>query len=77
MVASYFVSGEEFSLDRPRVWSATPLLPRQRDRSFDVHPDGVRAAVALPASVEAPEGEDHVTLIFNFFEELKRLVPTE
>jgi hypothetical protein len=41
--------------------------------SFDLHPDGER--VAMAPVTEATAGPTHVTLIFNFFDELKRLAP--
>ena len=38
--------------------------------SFDLHPDGERVARR-----EATTGPTHVTLIFNFFDELRRVAP--
>ena len=46
---------------------------RTSGASFDLHPDGERVAMA-PAT-EATAGPTHVTLIFNFFDELRRLAP--
>jgi len=40
--------------------------------SFDLHPDGERVAMA---PVTETTGPTHVTLIFNFFDELRRLAP--
>ena len=71
---------------RPMRWRATRFAPRSRGsgptrvtrragafRAFDLHPDGKRFALA-PA---APAGvrQDHVTVIFNVFDELRRIAP--
>jgi hypothetical protein len=47
--------------------------PRVVGRSFDLHPDGERFALA-----KAPVGEasrNRVTVIFNFFDDLRRIAP--
>jgi hypothetical protein len=44
--------------------------------NFDLHPDGKRFAVLkAPGTGETPK-VDRVSFIFNFFEELRRKVPT-
>ena len=46
-------------------------------RSFDVTPDGERFLVVLPAErteIDAPQ--PRIVIIQNWFEELRRLVPT-
>ncbi len=75
-VAAYTVGGDGFSAEKPRVWSpAIVPLRGLGNRNFDLHPDGERVAV-LKASGEQPEARrDHVTLIQNFFDELRRLAP--
>ena len=50
----------------------TPLT-----RPFDLHPDGQRVAVLKAAEEQAEETRDHVVLIQNFFEELRRVAPAE
>jgi hypothetical protein len=53
IVASYTTDGDSFKADKPRLWSDARLSPRPRGssvafgRSFDLHPDGERLAVAL------------------------------
>jgi serine/threonine-protein kinase len=75
MVASYTVEGDSFKADKPRLWSEQAILPRVRgSRSFDLHPDGERIAAAIPSS-QPEEKLDHVTFIFNFFDELRRIAP--
>jgi serine/threonine-protein kinase len=76
MVVPYTAAGDAFQAEKPRVWSETPVqLRRLFDgaSTFDLHPDGARVAMA-PAT-EATAGPTHVTLMFNFFDELRRLAP--
>ena len=76
MVASYTAAGDAFQAERPRVWSETPIQLRPLAwNSFDLHPDGER--VAMAPVTEATAGPTHVTLIFNFFDELRRLAPVK
>jgi hypothetical protein len=44
-------------------------------RNIDLHPDGQRFAVA-PAVDESDVKQDKVIFIFNFFDELRRIAPT-
>jgi hypothetical protein len=44
-----------------------------RAEALAKHPDGERAAMAPGTAVTA--GPTHVTLIFNFFDELRRVAP--
>jgi len=56
------------------VWSETRIQVRPLSgASFDLHPDGERVVMA-PAT-EATSGPTHVTLIFNVFDELRRMAP--
>jgi len=74
MVVSYKVVGDVFQAERPRVWSETPVQRRPfTGATFDLHPDGER--VAMAPRIGAPAGPTHVALIFNFFDELRRLAP--
>jgi eukaryotic-like serine/threonine-protein kinase len=74
MVVPYTPAGDAFQAEKPRVWSETPVQLRQPEgTSFDLHPDGARVVMA-PATT-ATAGPTHVTLIFNFFDELRRLAP--
>ena len=43
-------------------------------RKYDLHPDGTRVVVASPDATGAAV-YDKVTFVFNFFEELERLLP--
>jgi serine/threonine-protein kinase len=75
MVVSYTADGDSFKADKPRLWSDQAILARAREpRFFDLHSDGERVAVAVPAA-QADEKLDRVTFIFNFFDELRRIAP--
>ena len=66
------VDKDTFRAGQPRVWSEVRVMPTPF-RSFDLHPDGRRFAL-LKAPEEWPEsGRNHVTLVFNFAEELRRM----
>jgi serine/threonine protein kinase/Tol biopolymer transport system component len=73
MVASYQVTGDSFTADRPRPWSEQRFVIGRR---FAVHPDGERVAVAVLRESGATK-QDKVVFIFNFFDELKRLAPVK
>ena len=75
MVVPFTAAGDAFQAEKPRVWSETPVQVRPGNTgvSFDLHPDGER--VAMAPGTAATAGPTHVTLIFNFFDELRRLAP--
>jgi len=72
MAAHYTVKGDVFVADPPRVWEPTPVRT-----DFDLAPDGKRLAVVTPVgSPEAPKQDHEVVFLQNFFDELRRKVPT-
>ena len=61
---------------KPRVWSEKRLANAGIVRSYDVAPGGKRIAAIMPA--ESPDGQNaqnHVILLMNFFDELRRRLP--
>ena len=73
MVASYTAAGALFRSERSVSWSDVRLLWLGITvRSFALHPDGERVALKL-ASDEAGATPDSVVVVFNFFDELRRL----
>ena len=74
MVANYKVKGNSFVPDKPRVWSSRPLantgLPAI---NFAVAPDGKRVLAVMPVQ-EPREAQSHVTLVMNFFDEVRRRI---
>jgi hypothetical protein len=73
MAASYTVSGDSFHAEKPRLLSDSRFSPRIIGRSFDLHPDGDRFALASASGADVSAKRTQVTLIFNFFDELKRI----
>ena len=72
MAASYTVKGDSFAADRPRV----KIDKLGGVMEWDVAPDG-RIAVLTPAeSAQGPTTEHTVVFLQNFFDELRRRVPT-
>ena len=66
-----------FSRGTPTTVFEGPYLSWQlgRSRPYDISPDGQR--FLLIKRGEATEGTSELTVVLNWFEELKRLVPTE
>lgn len=77
MVVRYSVSGESFQADKPRLWSPGQFTDLGVFPNFDVHPDGKRLAVLkVPGAESQNVGQNKVNFVFNFFEELRRKVPS-
>jgi eukaryotic-like serine/threonine-protein kinase len=72
MAVGYSVSGDSFRAEKPRLWGAGRIGQQTGQRSFDLHPDGERVAVA-PDPAEAGGQRNQVAFVFNFFEELRRI----
>jgi serine/threonine-protein kinase len=75
MVVNYTLQGDSFSAGKPRVWSERQLLQPNFIRVLDLHPDGKRFAVFPRLDVEDSTGNAHVTVMLNFFDELRRRAP--
>jgi hypothetical protein len=74
MMAAYTVDGDLFHAEKPRPWSDKRYATRGALRSFDLHPDGERFALAA-ADTASVAMHDHVTVMFNVFDELRRIAP--
>ena len=76
MVADYSVDGGTFVLKgKPRPWSDRQLF-YPGTSNLDLAPNGKRFAVlALPETPPGEKGTVHVTMLLNFFDELKRRIP--
>jgi serine/threonine-protein kinase len=77
MVAAYTVEGDSFRADKPKLWSEGRFLSLRNQRSFDLHPDGERFALAAAPDAQTTARQDKVVFIFNFFDELRRLAPVK
>ena len=79
MVVEYTVRGDSFTAGKPHVWSEQPMLDLTSPPipTYDLAPDGKRLAVILYADGTAEQKPiTHVTFLLNFFDELRRRVPT-
>jgi serine/threonine-protein kinase len=76
MMTAYAVEGSAFRAEKPQLWSNARYKPRGPFRPFDLHPDGKRFALAPAAP--APDGatQDHITVIFNVFDQLRGMAPS-
>ena len=74
MMATYATNGGLFTVEHVRQWSAMRLFDTGVLANYDVGRDG-RIAVLLPAdNPEDRQSENHVTIMLNFFEQLRRQV---
>jgi len=71
MAVSFTTQGAAFVPDKPRVW-----IPKLDGSGWDVSADGKRIAVVSRLETQEAGPQDHgVTMLFNFFDELRRRVP--
>ena len=83
MVSTYSVEAESFRAGAPRPWSSARAVNRPRGlggldgRAFDLHPDGERAIGAWISESETVAPQNSVVLLFNFFDELRRVAPVK
>ena len=78
MVVDYKVNGDSFAPGKPRLWSDeqifNPVAPLALN--LDLAPDGKRFAVlTAPEATGGEKGSVHVTMLLNFFDEVKRRIP--
>jgi serine/threonine-protein kinase len=76
MSVDYKAEGDTFLPGRPRVWSDRRLIyPGVLNAAL--HPDGKRFAILEPPDSNVDRKSSvHVTFLLNFFDELRRKVPT-
>ena len=74
MAVRYTTDGDSFQASRPEPWSPTPIMPRSMMHSYGLHPDGERV-VGLALDTANMPVQRTVHLIFNLFDELRRLAP--
>ena len=76
MVVIYTASGGSFHAEKPQLWSPGQFTDRGPGiYNFDLHPDGKRFAVLKTSSTEQTAAVNKVNFIFNFFDELCRILP--
>ena len=68
----YMAAGNSFVSEKPKIW----LTTLGNAISFDLSPDGKRVLVVTPTGGDVPKVEHTVVFMQNFFDELRRRVPT-
>jgi len=80
MAAAYTTKGDSFSATRPRPWSNTPIFGISPAASnLDATPDGKRFVVMGSPPADSPaaaKNSVHVIFLLNFFDEVRRRIPT-
>jgi serine/threonine-protein kinase len=74
MVAPYTIEGDAFQPGKPAVWAPGSFMLQGVSKVYDLHPDGLRVAIAKPPDAGGDK-RDKVVFIFNFFDELRRVAP--
>ena len=76
MAVSYRASSDTFTAAKPRVWSEVRLTLGLGAQEFDITPDGKHIVAVLPEGAEEkPKPDNHLTVLLNFTDELKRKAP--
>ena len=74
MVAEYTIAGESFVANKPRIWSPTKILGNTGFTAIDLAPDGKRFVI-FQSDDAGQEDKPRLTLLLNFFEEIRRRSP--
>jgi serine/threonine-protein kinase len=75
MVMNYTLNGDSFVPGRARLWSDQQIA-FQVGVNLDLAPDGKRFAVlTAPEAPAGDKGSVHVTILENFFDEVRRRIP--
>jgi hypothetical protein len=80
MVADYTANRDSFTAGKPQVWSEKTVASTLGLYPYDMAADGKHFAVVLYSSETAEPQQrptDSVTVLLNFFDELRRRVPVE
>jgi serine/threonine-protein kinase len=72
MAVDFKVVEGEFQPALPALWGGVQLADTGMGRGFDVAPDGRLVALMAPAGSPALQSANNVTLVLNFFSEVKR-----
>jgi hypothetical protein len=74
MVTSYDIAGDVFSAGPPRSWSQHTLADTGVLPNFDIGSDGERIVALMPSPIANPQTPNHVTVMLNFDEDVRRRV---
>jgi hypothetical protein len=74
MVVDYREEGDAIVATKPRLWSERQIF-YPGVQNLDIAPDGKRFAVlTVPDAASTERSSFHVTMLFNYFDELKRTI---
>jgi hypothetical protein len=78
MVLDYVANGGSFVPGKPQMWSPRSLVYMGGLYPYDLAPDGKRFAVIVDTTGAEQEQKrtESVVVLLNFFDELRRKVPT-
>ena len=76
MVVSYQAEENSFHAEKPRLWSEGQFSSRSGTQNFALHPDGKRFAVIKATENSEEAALDHINLVTNWFDEVRRRAPT-
>ena len=75
MVMDYKVDGASFVPLKSRLWSDQQLFYTGTS-NMDLSPDGKRfVVVSTPEATGGAKGSVHITMLLNFFDEVRRKLP--
>jgi len=78
MVVDYTTSGEAFQAGKPRLWADYRTMGTPAAYDVTLAPDGKRFVVLAPVQTTTEgSGPVHATFLLNFFDELRRRVPSK
>jgi hypothetical protein len=72
MAVDFRVVDGEFQPEPPQLWIDAQLADTGMGPGFEVAPDGRLVALMAPPGSVPPQGASNVTLVLNFFAEVKR-----
>jgi hypothetical protein len=72
MVVSYKTAGESFAPSEAQPWSRQTLADTGVLPNFAVDASGERILALMPTAPRNPQSANHVTVILNFDEEVRR-----
>jgi len=72
MAVAYKVDNDAFVVGTARPWSSDSLADVGVLPNFDIAPDGERVLALIPAARSDQQTANHVTIMLNFFDEVRR-----
>jgi Tol biopolymer transport system component len=75
MIVSYTAKGASFTPLKPRLWSEVRLRNLAAYSTYDLSPDGTHLAALLADDTSGEKPITRLTVLLNFFDELRRRAP--